>query len=698
MQSEELKLLLIEDNPGDARLLAEALREVAPDRFELIRTANLGEGLAVLGRGLPDVVLVDLSLPDAEGLESVERIAAAAPGTPVVVLTGLDDEDLAVRALQAGAQDYLPKGDLSGRLLLRSIRYAVERVQTLGALVESQERYALALRGANDGIWDWDLRTGEIYFSERWKAMLGFDETLVGTDPAEWFSRVHPDDEPALRSQIQAHLNGLTPHFEHEHRMRHRSGRYLWMLSRGAGIRDARGKMTRMAGSQSDISERKAVEERLRHDALHDELTGLPNRAFFSDLLHRALGRSDRNRTYAFGVLFLDVDRFKVINDSLGHVLGDELLRMIAGRVHLCIRPEDTVARLGGDEFTVLVEDIRDGSDAVRVADRIHRELTAPFNVQGREIFTSASIGIALSNTGYSRPEEMLRDADIAMYRAKSQGRSRSEVFDRDMHVEALRLLQLETDLRRALERGEFRLHYQPVVSLDDRRILGFEALARWDHPRRGLLLPKEFIPLAEETGLIVPIGRWVLDQVCRQLKIWRDRFPGHPGLTMSLNLSGRQWREPDLVAEVRDRCAEYGLDPEGLSLEITESVIMDTMGSVDAMASELRDLKVGLHIDDFGTGYSSLSYLHRFPINTLKVDRSFVEKLQRNGDNLEIVRSIVNLARSLNMDVVAEGVETEEQLSRLRELGCGKGQGFLFFRPLESGVAEALLAREPVV
>jgi diguanylate cyclase (GGDEF)-like protein/PAS domain S-box-containing protein len=693
MEKQSVHALVIDDNPADFRRLQESLAHVYQVDFVFDRAGTLEAGIRRLQGGSYDLVLLDLSLPDTEGLEAVARVRLSAPWVPVVVLSGLDDEGLAVRAVQAGAQDYLVKGDMDPRLLYRSVRYAMERAQTLEELVESRERYALAVEGANDGIWDWDLRTGVIYFSHRWKSMLGYADAEIGDDPEEWFGRVHPDDLGTLKSRLDAHRRGVTAHFEHEHRMRHRSGRYVWMLSRGIAIHGRKGGASRMAGSQTDITERKAVEERLRHEALHDELTGLPNRAFFQDLLYRAIGRARRHPEYRFAVLFLDLDRFKVINDSLGHPAGDELLTLVARRLLLCLRPQDTVARLGGDEFTILVDAIDDLGDAVRVASRIQEELRIPFRIGGHEVFTSVSIGISYDDGRYQSPEDLVRDADIAMYRARSGGRAGYEVFDREMHVEALNLLQLETDLRRALERGEFLLHYQPVVRLADRRIEGFEALLRWSHPERGLLHPADFVSLAEETGLILPIGRWVLDEICRRLAGWGERHPGRIGVRISVNLTGRQWNEPSLISYLEERLDRYSIPPGRLGLELTESVIMQNPENTGRTAARLRDLGVDLLIDDFGTGYSSLSQLHRFPITSLKIDGSFVSRIQGNGENLEVVRSILGLARGLGMEVIAEGVETEAQAERLLNLRCDKAQGFLFARPMEHRVAEALLA-----
>jgi diguanylate cyclase (GGDEF)-like protein/PAS domain S-box-containing protein len=441
-----------------------------------------------------------------------------------------------------------------------------------------------------------------------------------------------------------------------------------------------------------DVTARKTAELRLVHDAFHDTLTSLPNRALFTDLLARSIGRARRRAEYAFGLLFLDIDRFKLVNDSLGHLIGDELLTAVARRLERCIRPGDTVARLGGDEFTVLLDDIEDPSDATRIADRIQHEINLPFTLSGQEVFTSASIGIALSNGRYERPDDMLRDADIAMYRAKALGKARYEMFDADMRARAISQLQLETDLRRALDREEFRVMYQPVFSLTTDRLVGFEALVRWQHPQRGIVLPEEFVTAAEETGLIVFIGRMVLGEACRRLHEWRTLFPAEAALTVSVNLSGRQFRQLDLVDHIAECLGATDLAPANLRLEITESSIIENAASAGEMLGRLRGLGVKVDLDDFGTGYSSLSYLHKFEMDGLKIDREFVDKIDAPGENSEIVRTIVNLARGMGLEVIAEGVERPEQLTILRGLGCGQVQGYLLGRPLTADAVKELL------
>ncbi len=449
----------------------------------------------------------------------------------------------------------------------------------------------------------------------------------------------------------------------------------------------------RVVIAHEDISSRKSAEEQLLHEAYHDVLTGLPNRALFTDRLGRAIIRTKQSRDFHFAVLFLDLDGFKVVNDSLGHTAGDQLLVGIGRRLEECVRNGDTVARLGGDEFAILINDVGDTDETISMAERLQRELSLPFLLGGHEVFTSASIGIAASDPRYDRPVEMLRDADTAMYRAKALGKAHHVVFDQAMHTSVVNRLRLETDLRRAIERNEFRVVYQPIIELATTRVAGFEALVRWHHPERGLVPPGEFITAAEETGLIIPLDLWVIHEACRQMRAWQQEFPGALPLMLSVNLSSKQFAHPNLIDRIDEILADTAIDPTCLRLEITESVIM---GQPEAAMDKLRQIKqrgLTLSMDDFGTGYSSLSYLHKFPFNVLKIDRSFVSRIGPNGEDSEIVATIVALAHNLGMKVVAEGVETAEQAARLRALRCQYAQGFYFDRPLSAPDAASRLA-----
>jgi diguanylate cyclase (GGDEF)-like protein/PAS domain S-box-containing protein len=568
-----------------------------------------------------------------------------------------------------------------------------ERRKALDELAASEERYALVTRSANDGLWDWNLASNEMLFCPRWKAMLGYRDGEVSNRPDEWLKRVHPDDVESVQTAITSHLLHVTPRFQIEHRLRNRDGSYRWVLARGLAIWDARRAVYRMAGSLTDITEQKEAEQRLLHNAFHDVLTGLPNRALFMDRLTRSLERARNSEDYLFAVLFLDLDRFKVVNDSLGHQLGDQLLVSIARRLEACLRPGDMVARMGGDEFAIILDHLKHIDDATQAAERVHKEMSQPFTLDGHEVFASVSVGIAHSLTPYEQAEDFLRNADTAMYRAKDQGRGRSELFDKGMHAKAVALLELETDLRRAIQRDEFRVFYQPIVSLEDWRIAGFEALIRWQHPQQGFIPPVQFVPVAEETGLILPIGEWVMRQSCRQLHEWHQQFPIKPPLTVSVNLSGKQFMQPDLIKQIEGILVETGLEASCLKIEITESAIIENIDAATEILRQLKALGIRVLLDDFGTGYSSLSYLHRFPIDTLKIDRSFVTRMHM-PKNAEIVRTIVSLAVNLGMDVIAEGVESREQIIQLTGLGCQYVQGYLLSKPVDAQAMRELIAQ----
>ena len=589
-----------------------------------------------------------------------------------------------------------------------SERKAAER-----ALRESEERYMLAARGSNEGLWDWDLRTNKVFYSARWKTMLGFGDISIGDSPEDWFKLVHPEDMEDLRRLLMTAHMQETPHFTHEYRIRNNEGGYLWVLLRGLVVCDERNVPYRIAGSQADITERRRFEDQLQHDALHDTLTGLPNRALFANHLAAAIARTRRRPEYLFAVLFLDLDRFKIINDSLGHVIGDKLLKEVGERVRTCVRATDqitrvpanpsppalgdsTVARLGGDEFAVFLDDLRSPEDASRVAERIQKRLSEPFTIDQHEIYSTVSIGIALSTAGYEQPDDLLRDSDTAMYRAKALGKARHAIFDKVLHDEAMRRLELENDLRRALERHELVQFYQPIIDIATGRIHGFEALVRWQHPSRGLVSPAEFIPVAEETGLITHVDWWALQAACNQMSVWRAGFGEAAPQYVSVNMSSKQFMQRNILEDVQSVIVETGLSPAALNLEILETVIMSDPDSVAKILGQLRQVGVFLSIDDFGTGYSSLSYLHQFPIDIVKVDRSFVSKIGPGGENGAIVEAILQLCRNLELRVTAEGIEEAHQLAFLRELGCDYAQGFYFSKPVPANDATRLIEAGP--
>jgi len=577
-------------------------------------------------------------------------------------------------------------------LYQRAQQEIIERRKIEDALRESEERYALAMRGSNDGLWDWNLRSNKVYYSPRWKSMLGCSETEISHSPQEWFSRVHPDDIDKLRLDLESHLAGNTPHFENEHRLQHTNGEYRWILSRGIAVVDSSGVAQRIAGSITDTTERKIAEQKLLQYAFYDKLTELPNRALFVDHLGLAIERAKRRPDFRFAVLFMDLDTFKDVNDSLGHMIGDELLISVARLLQSRMRSTDTVARFGGDEFVILLDDIHDKDNAQQVSEWIQSALKDPFILNGQEVYITASIGIVLSDTGYQRSEEVLRDADIAMYHAKANGKSRYEIFNPEMRTRLLDRLELANDLRRAIENQELRLHYQLIVSLNTGRITGLEALVRWQHPQRGLLAPIHFIPLAEDTGLITALDHWVLREACRQMRTWKLENPMFSDLTISVNISGKQISQAEFVGYVEQILAATDLDPKYLCLEITESVVIENKETTVIMCNQLRQLGVHIHIDDFGIGYSSLSYLSEFPVNALKIDRSFISKMGEGKNETDIVQAIVTLSRRIGVDVIAEGVETSGQLKKLQAMGCEYGQGFYVSKPLAGEEAKTLV------
>ena len=581
-----------------------------------------------------------------------------------------------------------------GEQLALSYRREREMAQ---AVRESEERYALAARAANDGLWDWDLDRGTVYYSSRWSEMLGYSDDLIGNSPEEWFDRVHPEDRPKLMAELVALKLGEQASILHEHRVLAVDGTYLWLLCRGLAVPGTGRPATRIVGSLTDVTERHLLEERLRQQALYDSLTGLPNRALFLDRLTQALTNSKRRSGHTYTVAWLDLDGFKILNDSLGHQMGDKLLVQVAERIRAQLRESDTAARFGGDEFAVLLLDIPDSTTVKLVVQRLLDQLGAIYDLDDNEIVVTASIGVAMSSTGYERSEDVLRDADIAMYRAKSAGRGTYAIFDSSMHATAMARLKTETELRQAIEpRGhdasQMELHYQPVVDLHGGEVMGLEALVRWRHPVRGLVTPLEFLQVAEDSGLIVPMGRWVAAEACRQLSVWNSAQLLTTDVRVSLNLSNREFWSPRLLDHLDLVLKETGVDPERLAFEITEGVIIDNLERALIVLHELHARGLQVHVDDFGTGYSSLQALHRLPIDALKIDKSFVAGLGHEDRTAELVRTIIQLGRNLGVTVIAEGVETPGQHAALGQLGCGWGQGFLFSPPVPASGLEHLI------
>jgi len=698
-----MALLIVDDEESNRDMLS---RRLMRQGF-VVRVAEDGpQALAAIRSQLPDMVLLDIRMPGMSGMQVLEAIRQqySSAELPVIMVSAESHSASVVEALQMGANDYITK-PVDMAVALARIHTHLSHKTESAALRESEERYALAARGANDGLWDWNLETGEVYFSPRWKQMLGYGDDEIGARPEEWLGRVHAEDLQRLQAAITSHSRRATSQLECEYRVHCKDGAYRWMLGRGLAVWNDDGQAIRMAGSQTDITTSKEA----------DPLTGLPNRTFFMDRLERRIEQARHQPSREFAVLLLDLDRFKNVNDSLGREVGDALLKALATRLREGLRSTDTVARLAedcavarlaGDEFAVLLHEIRHAGDAVPVAERIGGEMRAPFLLNGHEVFVTASIGIADSLAGYQHAEDMMRDAETALHSAKEGGRARFEIFDGSMRRRAVSRLKLETDLRRALERDELRLHYQPIVDLRTGAVAGFEGLVRWQHPSRGMILPGEFIPLAEETGLIVPAGHRILEQACRDAETWLRPAaeaavsPDGRPLTLHLNFSPVQLVELGAITEIerilrRSWPAHRGL---GLSFEITEGSMVRNSKAISTLLDRLRDLHVGLDIDDFGTGYSSLSQLQQLPVETLKIDQAFVSRIGKDAESIEIIRTIVALAHALGMDVIAEGVETAQQLAELKALDCEYAQGYYFGRPADLQTSGALIAQAGVL
>jgi len=689
-------VLVVESGEQKVGAIRAALERGQGAALRVVHAGCLADALDRLEGRDVQLVLLDLALADGRGLSGLHRLQLRAPEVPVIVLVDAVDEAGGAAAVRGGAQSYVTSQDLDHRVLGHAIRNALERHRVGRVERTRDERFALAMRGSDDGVWDWDLEADTIFRCARWNAMLGYPDADEAGPRQSWFDLVHADDLPLVQRLLEAHLGGASPSFECEHRIRDGRGEYRWVLSRGRAVRTDQGQAYRMAGTMVDISERKAAERRLRHSALHDPLTGLANRILLVDRIDHAIASQHRPGRPPFALLYFDLDRFKEINDTLGHLVGDKLLVGIASRLRELLRPGDTVARLGGDEFAVLLGEVAGVEGATQVAERVLRALDRPFLVDGREVETGASMGVALGSGDYSNAEKLVRDADLAMYRAKSMGRGRFQVFDSSMHRSTAALLKMESELRQAVESQQFEVHYQPIVTLTTGRIVGFEALVRWQHPERGLIPPRQFLAIAEETGLIVPIGWWVLREACRQAQDWHLRFPFVPPLTMSVNVSGKVFMQDDMVGKLIEILQDTGFAPEALRLELTENVFLDQGDAAFLRLLELRALGVHSSIDDFGTGYSSLSCLQRSQCESLKIDPAFVGAIDRVGSSDTLVQSIVHMAGSMGISVIAEGVETAEQAHRLRGMQCPQGQGYWFAKPLAPLDAERLLASPP--
>lgn len=566
-----------------------------------------------------------------------------------------------------------------------------ERKQAESALRQSEQRFRAIFENAAIGIGLTDVEGRPVEVNSATQKIFGYSSE--DRHMSSFADYTHPDDVAADSQLFRKLVAGRLDQYQIEKRFICKNGQLAWGRMTVSAVRGNENEILFAVAMIENINERKQAEDKLLHNAFYDVLTELPNRALFLKHLEAAIQQSQRCKNYLFAVLFLDLDRFKNINDSLGHLVGDQLLMVTAKKLAANLRSGNIVARLGGDEFAILLKDIRSVSDATDIANRLQQELSLPLNLDGYEVFTTVSIGIAFSAHSYDNADDILRDADTAMYRAKGLGKARFEIFNKAMHESALTILQLENDLRRAIKHQEFLLHYQPIIALETGRVTGFEALVRWQHPLRGLIAPAEFIPVAEETGLILPIGDWVLREACRQMREWQLRSRALRSLTISVNISSKQLSQPALVEQIGQILQQTELEAHSLKLELTESALMENAESAAAMLHKLKAMNIQLHMDDFGTGYSSLSYLHRFPVDALKIDRSFINRIGVASENAEIVQTIVTLANNLRIDVVAEGVETVDQFNQLRALGCKYGQGYFFSRPLDDQSAAAFMA-----
>lgn len=687
------RLLLVEDNAADARLLREMFHECGSYDTEVLHVESLKAAEARLADRSVDIILLDLGLPDVEGMSAVRRAKAAAPRVPLVVLTGLDDESVAALALQEGAQDYLVKGQIEPRGLLRALRYAIERKILEEALFVEKERAEVTLRCIGDAVVCTDDGGKLTFLNAVAERMTGWSSReAIGAAMTEVFRIVDATTRETIRDDL------VDRGEEKKRRVRlpsncilvHRDGSAIPIEDSVAAIHDRAGQVTGTVIVFRDVSAAREMALTIVHSAQHDFLTGLPNRVLLNDRVNHALTMSQRYDKRV-AVLFLDLDGFKHINDSLGHPIGDKLLQSVAKRLVGCLRGSDTVSRQGGDEFVVLLSEVEHAEDAAITARRMLDAVSAPHSIDGHELHVTTSIGVSIGPDDGPDADSLIKNADTAMYQAKANGRHSYQFFEPAMNVRAVERQFIEEGLRRALERDELSLHYQPKVELKTGKITGVEALLRWNHPVRGAIPPMEFIPVAEDCGLIQPIGNWVLRQACAQARAWADA--GLPVATMAVNVSAVELRHPGFLEGVLSALADTGMDACTLELELTESVLMKHVESTEATLKTLRNKGVQLAIDDFGTGYSSLSYLRELSIDTLKIDRSFVSRIATEPDQIAIVTAVIGLGRALNVRVVAEGVETLEELQFLQERECDEAQGYYFSRPIPAPAFAELLA-----
>ncbi len=679
-------ILIIEDDAGFADLMASTLRD---EGFSSHCAGNGNEALEWLGGNCPSLIVLDYTLPDMTGASLIGQLRKLGYATPFIMVTGRDDSSLAVQMMKTGACDYMLKDttflDRLPSVVARARHEAETRERLKQAelsLRQSEERLARAQKIARMGSWEWDIASGEIYWSDELYRIFGFTPGEPAKIRMEWvFALINPSDLSAFKKAVFNSVKNCQP-FNIVYRINTRNSGESVVNSQGEVETDENGRARLISGTTLDITARIRAESEIQQLINYDTLTGLPNRNLLHDRLKLAIAHSAREK-HLMGVLILDLDRFKRINDTLGHRAGDKLLMAVAKRLSACVRDSDTLARLGGDEFVILLNNVGHEEGISTVAQKILAILAEPVYIDGHEIYTTGSIGIAVYPMDGEDGHVLLKHADLAMYQAKEQDRNNVQFFSREMNIKVLERMMLENSMRKAIEREEFFLMYQPQVDARSGRIVGMEALLRWDHPDLGVLGPDKFIYLAEETGMIIPLGEWVIREACRQNKAWQDQ--GFPPLRVAVNLSGRQFSQQRLDEAVAAILMETGLEPEWLELELTESILMKNVEANIQMLRKLKDMGVSLSIDDFGTGYSSISYLKHFPISRLKIDRSFVRDITTNPDDAAIAEIIISMAQTLKLNVTAEGVETRAQMEFLSFHNCVEMQGYLFSRPLRA-------------
>ena len=673
LSTHQSKILIVDDEPIIRELICFLLTN---DGHHVLEAGSGNEAIEIVNHenGI-DLVLLDLSMPGVDGFEVLNHIRAQKrlADSAVIIVTSNDDSEQTVKAFEQGANDYITKPiDLDIASIRINNQLNLKRAQA--DLIESRERYDLAASGANDGLWDWNLVTDEIYASSRWKEIIGLKCGQQVDSPNYWLDRIHPDDRGSFEENLSNNLEGQTDNFEHEHRICLDDGTIRWVLCRGMAMRGKDGRAHRIAGWLSDITQGKMV----------DGLTGLSNRNSFAERIESCIKRVKRNPELGFAVLFIDLDNFKLINDSHGHDVGDEFLKVIAQRLQASIRQQGSlVARIGGDEFTITVEDIPNCEPAKHVSNRIVESIAEPIRIANQTIFPSMSIGISFSKDANTSVEDVIREADTAMYQAKSNGKGCYQVFDPSMHKKVQDRLRIDSEMRDGISKNEFENYYQPIVDMETGRVVALEALLRWNHPTRGLVGPAEFIQVAEETSLIVTLGDIVLSQTCRQLVQWKSQNAVFSDVTCNVNLSRAQLKNVNFKSILYRALQESNLDPKDLQLEITESSLFDNRSNATQLLTEIRKQGIRIALDDFGTGYSSLACLHQLPLDTLKIDRSFVSQMLSDNRSESIVRAIIMLAEGLQLKVCAEGIETIEQQQYLAALECPLAQGYFFARPM---------------